>query len=172
MSALDIIRRCASSQHAAVTNCGESGSDVLDENGVSFRPIFNFSLWRDRTSLKRLSYAINLPSGCGKGMFRVSVKEDGTVLELEVTWPSLSKPPFKCPRHAPKMGQVRRHLSAHVSDSITSCCQIILPIQVQMQPDTVHLLGDANGTRVVYVELKAHVDDYMAPKQSGSFEII
>ena len=116
---------------------------------------------------------------------RVSVKEDGTVLELEVTWPSLHSNVLAMHRKwlksgaisldHPKLTGFEEHLSmlrAHVSDSITSSCQIILPIQVQMAPDAVHLIGDAIGTRVVYVELKAHVDDYMAPKQSGSFEII
>ena len=78
-----------------------AGSENLDSDGEisttsdhgsttnSFKPLYLISEWNEpRTTNRRISVAILLPSGISCGDFSISVHEGGHALNLRVCWPT------------------------------------------------------------------------------------
>lgn len=172
-----------------------SGEDSDLEESVQplsiplFCPLYLVSEWAEPgTTNKRLTVAINLPSGVGPGHFSVRVAEGGRHLELTVEWPEPmvnlenlhkkwlnSTSDDRIEKYHPKyigFEAALKRFRARDSDIIESTAQIALPFTVQTHVDARFNLGwKENTTRVVYVDLKAYEENYMVMRDENSFEM-
>lgn len=135
-------------------------------NPLSFKPWYLMSTWTEPgTTTKRITVAIVLPSGVGKGDFSVRATEDGKWVELTVVWPNplidldtlhrkwlwqssgLSQAVRAGERferyHSKCVGfeASLKELQDRVSETIESVARISLPFPVQTRIDSKSNLG-------------------------------
>lgn len=115
--------------------------------------------------------------------------ERGNILELTVMWPLPLMDPKVMHRkwltcdtkdgfesyHPKVVGfqQALKQLRSRMSQIVESVAKISLPFPVQTHIDSKHNLNWKGTTvRMVYIELKAVVEEYAHVKDSESFEIV
>lgn len=161
---------------------------VLGER--SFRPLYLISEWNEpATMTRRISVAILLPSGVGSGDFTLRVVDGGEFLELTVCWPPTlidleimhkkwlrPDAPGGFQTYHPKLIGFESALKAmrsHSSEIIESTARIRLPFPVQTHIDgKFNLAWRDNSSKMVYVDLKAFVEDYAILKDAEEFEVL
>lgn len=151
----------------------------------TFIPLYLMSEWQEpRTTLKCLTIAIILPSGVGPGHFKLQVVEEGECLEVTVDWPSpLTDIPMMHKKwfgnglsdvHPKILGfeSALKMLRTNRIDAVRSTARIGLPFTVQPNLNGQHNLAwRDNSTRMVYLDLKAVVDDYANINDIQDFEV-
>lgn len=144
------------------------------------------SEWQEpRTTTMRLSFAIVLPSGITG--FKVRVIEEGDCLELTVDWPKpltdinmmhrkwLVNDSEFTDVHPKILGfeAALKNLRENCTESVHSTAQIGLPFSVESHIDGKYNIGwREDSTRMLYVDLKATVDEYAAVNDLDEFEIV
>ena len=153
----------------------------------SFVPLYLMSNWQESlTTVKRLSVAIVLPSGI-QG-FKIKVVEEGDCLELVIDWPLPLTDTSMLHRkwlefgdgsltevHPKVLGfqSALKSLREKCNDNVQSVAHIGLPFTVESHIDQKHKIGwREDSTRIVYIDLKALVDDYAAVNDTMDFDIV
>ena len=153
-----------------------------------FRPLYLLSEWSGpETTTKIITVAIVLPTGIETGNFSIRIVEDGKCLLLVVQWPDplidLRMMHKKWLSHTngsemyhPKVTGFEaglKRLRKRTIDYIESSAHILLPFAVQSHILSKHNLGwRDNGTKMVYVDLRAAVEQYAVVNDDNEFEIM
>lgn len=142
----------------------------------SFKTPFLVSEWKEVfTTRSCLSVAFLLPCGCHDD-YKLSVTENGSVLQVRVTWPEpmtnvrvlhhlwlvLEKGSRVSKDHG-KLGGFEtalRALRQSPQDPVHSFCTINLPFKVETQIEEEALCWPELGVYIVYAELKEALDLY------------
>ena len=143
------------------------------------------STWREeKTMIKRVTVAIVLPSGVGRGQFSIRVAEGGRHLELMVRWPrpliniSLMHKKFLISTgetytdyHPEFLGfmDALRKLRARAADWVETTTRIHLPFVVESHFKKENLAWKDDETKMVYVRLKAFVEEYAVENDTDNF---
>ncbi|MEM6687231.1 MAG: hypothetical protein AAF617_15725 [Bacteroidota bacterium] len=156
----------------------------------TFVPLYLISQWQEPvTTTKRVTVAIILPSGVGVGAFKVRVIEEGDVLELTVNWPKplvdiefmhrkwMSQDEGKLVTSvSPKLlgfEKTLRQMRNNRSETVSSVARIGLPITVQSHIESKYNIAwKDDHSRMVYVDLKAVVDDYATVNDTNDFDVV
>ncbi|PXF42241.1 hypothetical protein BWQ96_08037 [Gracilariopsis chorda] len=146
------------------------------------------SVWTEpETTLKRVTAAVVLPSGVGRGEFLIQIIDGGECLELSVTWPQplvdveLMHRRWLQSVHADRMQSYHpkiigfqnslRNLKGKVTEDVKSVARILFPFPVQShiaQKDNLAWIG--NDARVIYIEMKqVQLDDYSKVNDNDNF---
>lgn len=179
----------AQSDAADIVDIGGAGGELIDNDELTWRPLFSQSYWQDENMTDRVSVAICLPSGCGgKGDATVAIDDDGCSLVLTVSWPLMlsdvkklhakwlnGKNCEKIPPFHPKFNGFNKfysQLRKTCSERLSSTARIPLQFQVQQRIEGISRIGDSNGARIIYVELKAFESAYVNDaNEVDSFEV-
>ena len=153
-----------------------------------FRPLYLLSEWSEtRTTTKRITVAIVLSIGIETGTFSIRIVEDGKCLLRVVQWPDplidlrmMHKKWFSQANgfqmYHPKVTGFEtglNRLRKRTLDYIESSTRIMLPFAVQSHILSKHNLGWRDyGTRMVYVDLRAAVEQYAVVNDDNEFEIM
>ena len=156
----------------------------------AFNPLYLQSVWKERKSAtKRLTLAILLPSEIISGEFSLRVADGGEYLELTIEWPKPLVDPDTMHRkwlcsdgddrmrdHHPKLNgfeEALKSLRSRMTELIESTARIPLPFPVQTHFESKrNLLFQECGVRMLYVDLKAFVEDYAVVNDEESFEVV
>lgn len=184
-------RRVSFPEDDDVTPSLTVGSASLKENVLptSFHPLHLISTWTEPDSTNQcVTVAVVLPSGVGSGGFSVRVLENGRELELVVRMPKqlqdmklLHRKWLRStrydrmePYHPKIVGfqNALKELRQHTEDFVESTARIALPISVQT-----HIFAKYNmswrddTTKLLYLDLKAPVENYGILQDDNSFEL-
>lgn len=174
----------------AEEDCERTGGAELVLGDLEFKPLYLISVWNEPTTTTNcVTLAIVLPSGTGCGNFSCRVVDGGEYVELTVGWPSPlinietmhrkwlqvdSQDDFKL--YHPKVIGFQNALKTmrmRSSDKIESTARIPLPFAVQTHIYGKHNLAWREGTTLmVYLDLKAVVEEYAILNDSESFEVL
>lgn len=147
---------------------------TAEEEPLKFKPMCAVSSWKEpRTRVRRISYAIILPSGNEPDGLHLTVIESGMVLQLSVNWPTVvtsipmllrtylhsRTPGERISLAHPKvagfedfMSNLRRDLDS----TISSTARFQLPFAVQSQIQNYEVIGWAEfPARVLLVDLRS-----------------
>ena len=160
-------------------------SDVLypkmeHQDPRTFKPPFFLATWDEpRTTTKRISLAILLPSGIEPRKFSYSVNpDDRSIFEMSVLWPNplvdmevlhrkwiTSEGDHKILSYHSKITAFEsslKQLRKRSGDSVSLTAQINLPHSVEIHIyENYNLEFRASSSKIVYVELKAAMDSYV-----------
>lgn len=155
-----------------------------------FTPLSLQSQWVEPGSTTRMvTVAMVLPTGVGKGQFDVKVLDGGREVELKVMlpeplsnlrmlhrkWVETAKDGSKMQMYHPKVLGFEASLKQfrkHSNEKIEATARIALPFPVQNHIAKRDNLGWLdNDCKVVYIDLKAHDDEYLVTRDENSFEI-
>lgn len=154
-----------------------------------FNPLHLKPVWVEPgTTTNMVSFAILLPSGIGPGDFSLRVLQGGRELQLEVKWPHplidlpllhkkwiMSSKEDRMETYHPKFLGFEASLKQfreRATDCVLSRARFILPFPVQAHIEGRHNLGWVdNLCRIVYVDLKAHEEQYSIVQDENCFEI-
>lgn len=169
----------------------DGGAGVeLTSGSLNFKPLYLLSRWVEPgTMTNRVTAAILLPSGVGSEDFFVRVVDGGEYLELTVVWPpalidlTVMNKKWLIPNAAggfqlyhPKMigfEMALKELRSRSSDLVESVARIPLPFPVQSHIDaSYNLAWKDSEAKMVYVDLKAFIEDYSVQKNKKSFEAV
>jgi hypothetical protein len=78
------------------------------------------------------------------------------------------------PEYHPELIAIKEQFSmlrTRATDNLVSVARLPLKFQVQQRIDEIHRVGDASGSRIVIVKLKAFQSNYEDVPDDGSFEI-
>lgn len=147
-----------------------TSAPTQDPHLFTWYPIFALSKWLNGDMDEHVTLIILLPSGItAREDSQVRVGDNLTELIVRVKWPdmaghvdalhqffSLQGRPLP-PYHPMIVGfhNFFAALRTRESDSLHSEATIQLPMQVQKTPTEFFRIGDANGTRMIYVTLGA-----------------
>lgn len=159
-------------------------------NDLTFKPLHLISVWKEpHTMTKRITVAILLPSGVEAGEFAVRVMEGGKSLELSVVWPlPLMEPKTMHKKwldldnqsgfasyHPKVVGfqQALKQLRSRSSQEVESVAIIALPFAVQTHIESKYnLCWKGTTVRMVYIDLKAVMEQYAHINDNESFEVV
>lgn len=151
----------------------------------SFKPLHLISYWKETfTTRQCISAVILLQSGIDE--YKLQVIDDGTMLQLTVTWPTqmtdvrvlhhcwlnMNRSEY-ITEHHPKIGGFEtalRRLRASVGEDIKSIANISLPCAVETTIDEEPLLWEDSGVRILYVDMKAAIDAYATSRPKKIFK--
>ena len=166
----------------------DSTIDFSNKKQLTFKPLYLSSCWVEReTTKKRITVAIVLPSGVGTGNFSLRILENGMSIELKVVWPNPlanlnimyrkwpSDPTDPIKKYHPKMIEFESSLNElrdRSSEFIESYARIPLPFCVQTHIERKnHLAWRDSAVKMVYLYLKATMEDYVVLHDNEEFEI-
>ena len=141
------------------------------------------------TTTRGLTIAIRLPSGVGPGDWSAHVSEGGDFYEVEVHWPVEfsdvnllhrkwlnSKRADRLEPYHPKILGFERALKSlrpRHSESVKSRSRIPLPFTVQTEEASrSRTQTKGRHTRLLYVDLKATVEQYAVTEENDEFEAV
>lgn len=192
-------RRCTENnkkgeKRANVQSVLLSGDEGSDQTGSYETPLFCpfhvFTYWtKPGTTTCRITIAIVLPTGIGPGNFSTKILEGERILELNVKWPQCltnldmlhrnwlcSSGPDHIEKYHPKylsFGCALKTFREYESDDIQSKVSFSLPFPVEIHIVLKHNLGwKDHSDRVVYIDLKAHSENYVILRDEKSFEMV
>jgi len=168
---------------------GGAGSE-LTAGERQLRPLYLLSRWVEPgTTTKMVSVAIVLPSGVGAGDFSVRVVDSGQFLELTVQWPAalvdievmhrkwlrmIGNGGFQ--KYHPKylgFEAALKKLRERNSDKVESSARIPLPFPVLSHfHGKYNLAWTDSNVRMLYVDLRAFIEDYAVVNDKDSFEVV
>lgn len=144
-----------------------------------------------KTTRKRVTLCINLPSGVSSTGFSVRLLEGGDILEVTVTWPALMVDTALLHRkwtrvspddtnhmngyHSEIVGfeHALKGLRNNTTDQGSSVARISIPFPVETYIVSQNALARRDdSTRSVYIRIKAVVDDYAFVNNSLDFEVV
>lgn len=171
----------------------ESLHDTADQDDELttgfFKPLYTISIWKEpETMTRRVTLAIVLPSGIECGNFSLRVINGGGCLEVTVKWPTplldLSmmhkkwltgvSSPYQV-YHPEYIGfqESMKKLRCKSTDWIESMTRIPLPFTVETHIHDKHNLGwRDNSTKLLYVRLKAAVEQYAVHTDKEKFDLL
>ncbi|KAI0559835.1 hypothetical protein FGB62_134g04 [Gracilaria domingensis] len=167
---------------------GGDGSEVL-MSGKVFMPFRLLSEWTEpHTTTKRCTVVDHLPSGVSHEDFTIYVVDEGNYLELDVKWPrpltDLKLMHSKWLKsslqgqyttfHPEFLGfeSALKELRSHNAEDVHSKARFHLPFVVERKFETYNMIYK-DGTKLVYIRLKAHTDSYGCYGRTfNAFEVV
>lgn len=146
------------------------------------------STWKEPgTTTKRIKVATVFPSGVGEGYFKVRVSDDSDALEIVVDWPRplvdihfldkkwLHQDTSYTDFHPKFLGfeTALCNVRNNVYNTVTSTARVGLPFTVQSRIISSAILTyKESSTHMLYIDLRAIVENYATFKNTSSFEVI
>lgn len=154
-----------------------------------FGPLYAVSIWKEpETMTRRITLAVILPSGVDAGGFSLRVVDGGQFLEITVKWPRplidlnlmhkkwLGGPDSTYQVYHPEFigfQEGMKKLRQKSTDWIESLARIPLPFPVETHIHDKHNLAwRDDSTKLLYIRLKASVEQYAVNSDKEQFEVL
>ncbi|KAI0556935.1 hypothetical protein FGB62_372g08 [Gracilaria domingensis] len=168
---------------------GSDNGDSVEESSYDRHSIGgDGSETEPHTTTKRCTVVVHLPSGVSHEDFTIHVVDEGNYLELDVKWPRpltdlklMHSKWLKLPLqgqyttfHPEFLGfeSALKELRSHNAEEVHSKARFHLPFVVERTFETYNMIYK-DGTKLVYIRLKAHTDSYECYGRTfNAFEVV
>ncbi len=160
-----------------VKNADPSGYELLSNDEHTFKPLYFCGKWFTDTMTQCCTAVIVLPTGVANensDSCNLHIADNGWTLVLTVKWPTMPQDMDQlhaCFNREEKMKSnfisrsmaLERSIASmkeRASTCLTSVARIPLDLQVEDKIESVECVGDKEGTRILYVNMKAPESSY------------